>query len=70
MQKVTLSQGSVWPQPHIGCNFLFFFFFKKRFIYYLFIYLIYFWLCRVLVAARGIFVEACEIFRCGTRASL
>ena len=31
---------------------------KKRFIYYF----IYFWLLQVLVAARGIFVEACGLF--------
>ena len=36
--------------------------------FYLFIYLI--WLRRVLVAARGIFIEACGIFRCGAQASL
>ena len=43
-------------------------FFKKRFIYYLFLYLIYFWLLRVLAAAWGIFVEACGTHRCGARA--
>ena len=35
---------------------------------YLFIYL--FWLRRVLVAACGIFIEACGMFRCGAWASL
>ena len=43
-----------------------FLFLKKKDV--LFIFLIYFWLCRFLVAARGIFVEACAIFRCGMRA--
>ena len=38
------------------------------FIYYLFIY-IYFWLRQVLVAAGGIFFEACGIFPCGMQSS-
>ena len=42
--------------------------FEKRFICYLLIYLIYFWLCRVLVAACGILVEACRIFCCDVQA--
>ena len=32
------------------------------------IYFIYFWLRQVLVAAHRIFVDACGIFCCGTRA--
>ena len=31
-------------------------------------FIIYFWLRQVLVAARGIFIEACGIFHCGERA--
>ena len=42
-------------------NFFLFFFFKDLFIIYL-------WLRRVLLAAHGIFVEACGIFCCGTQA--
>ena len=45
------------------------FFFNKFLKNILFIYL-FFWLRRVLVAARGVFVEACGIFRCGAWASL
>ena len=33
-----------------------------------FFFFIYFWLCRVLAAARRIFVGACRIFCCSTRA--
>ena len=43
------------------------FFFKYLFIDFLFIF---FWLCWVLAAAHGIFVEACGIFRCSTGSSL
>ena len=43
--------------------------FFLRFIIYLFLFYL-FLLRRVLVAAHGIFVEACRIFLCGTRASL
>ena len=46
--------------PEFWCVFL-------RFIL-LFIYLTYCWLCWVLVAAHGIFVEACEIFCCSVQA--
>ena len=43
-----------------GCEF-------NIYLFYLFIFLIFFWLCRVLVAPQGIFAEACEIFHYGAR---
>ena len=67
VQNGNESKGEEWARngcleeidvlrPALG-DFLFFFFLNK------FIYLfIYFWLCWVLVAAAGIFVEACGIF--------
>ena len=47
----------IWPIDFCCC-----FFKDLLFIIYL---LIYFWLCRVLVAAHGVFVAACRIFSCG-----
>ena len=41
-------------------------FFKLFYLFSLF----FFWLRQVLVAVRGIFVEACRIFRCGVGSSL
>ena len=46
----------------------YFYFFKILLLIYLFYLFIHFWLRRVLVVARGIFVEACGIFPCGTPA--
>ena len=48
---VQTSSSQTWLCVTIA---LFFGFFKK--IYFLFIYLIYFWLHQVLVAARGLFI--------------
>ena len=45
-------------------NFIFYFFII--FIYFIYLFPVFFWLCWVLAAACGVFVEVYVIFRCGT----